>query len=100
MFSKDGGERDMWTAELRGVAKKEEPNFRDTPDNLYRYFLDRIRDNLHVVLCFSPTNDKFAERARRFPGLISGCTVDWFLPWPEQALFDVATKFIASDIGR
>jgi hypothetical protein len=95
LFPKD--ERDMMCSDLRGPAKKEDPSFDDTPDNLYKYFINRIRDNLHVVLCFSPANEKFAERARRFPGLISGCTINWFLRWPEEALVDVAAKFILND---
>ena len=31
-----------------------------------------------------------------FPGLINGCTVDWFLPWPQAALEEVAQ----SEIGK
>jgi dynein heavy chain len=53
-----------------------------------------VRDNLHVVLCFSPVGDKFARRAQQFPGLINGCTIDWFMPWPEEALTSVSGKFI------
>lgn len=34
----------------------------------------------------SPVGAKFARRAQQFPGLINGCTIDWFLPWPEEAL--------------
>lgn len=49
----------------------------DTWDNLYSFFLNRVRDNLHVVLCFSPVGDKFSRRAQQFPGLINGCTIDW-----------------------
>jgi len=94
LFPKD--ERDMMVSDLRGPARKENPDFVDTPDNLYKYFIDRIRDNLHIVLCFSPANDKFAERARRFPGLIS-CTTDWFMPWSQQALLAVATRFVSED---
>ena len=26
----------------------------DTRDNLYAFFLGRVRDRLHVILCFSP----------------------------------------------
>ena len=35
-----------------------------------------------------------ACRALQFPGLINGTTIDWFLPWPEQALVSVAAKFL------
>jgi len=48
-------------------------------------------------MCFSPANAKFAERARRFPGLISCTTIDWFLRWPEDALREVSSRFITED---
>ena len=96
LFPKD--ERDMMCSDLRGPARKDiGPDFVDTPDNLYKYFIDRIRDHLHIVLCFSPANEKFAERARRFPGLVSNCTIDWFLPWSQSALLAVATRFVSED---
>ena len=68
----------------------------DTYENLYAYYLNRVRDNLHLVLCFSPVGAKFSRRAMQFPGLINGCTIDWFLPWPEEALTSVSGKFIQS----
>lgn len=64
------------------------------PSELYNYFVDRIRDNLHVCLCFSPVGQKFRDRFRKFPALFNECTIDWFLPWPEEALISVAESFI------
>lgn len=93
LFAKD--EVHMMAAELRAEASKRS-DFVDTPDFLLRNFYDTVRSNLHVVLCFSPLNPKFSERARKFPGLINGCTINWFLPWPTEALVAVSTGVIGS----
>ena len=93
MFPKD--EIEAIIGDMRPVAKKEAgKGFIDTSDNLYKYFVDRVRDNLHVCLCFSPIGEKFGNRARMFPGLFSCCSIDWFLPWPQEALAAVAEKFL------
>lgn len=34
-------------------------------------------------------------RSRKFPGIINSTIVDWFHPWPKDALVDVAGRFIA-----
>eukprot|EP00227_Mantoniella_beaufortii_P011774 CAMPEP_0197579874 /NCGR_PEP_ID=MMETSP1326-20131121/3768_1 /TAXON_ID=1155430 /ORGANISM="Genus nov. species nov., Strain RCC2288" /LENGTH=4505 /DNA_ID=CAMNT_0043143449 /DNA_START=243 /DNA_END=13760 /DNA_ORIENTATION=+ len=66
----------------------------DTPDNLWDYFIDKVRKFLHVCLCFSPVGDKFRIRARNFPALINGTVIDWFQPWPHEALVSVAGRFL------
>uniref|UniRef100_A0A672TUF5 Dynein axonemal heavy chain 5 n=1 Tax=Strigops habroptila TaxID=2489341 RepID=A0A672TUF5_STRHB len=84
------------TQDLIPAMKKEYPRRTPTGENLYNYFLARVRYNLHVVLCFSPVGEKFRTRALKFPGLISGCTMDWFQRWPEDALIAVAQHFLVS----
>lgn len=39
------------------LMKIDEPKRPPTPDNLYDYFISRARNNLHVVLCFSPVSN-------------------------------------------
>ena len=81
-------------SELRPLAIKAIPDFQDTSDNLVKFFIDRVRSNLHMVLCMSPVSQKFPERARKFPGIVAGCTIDWFLAWPEEALVAVSSGYI------
>lgn len=65
-----------------------------TSGELYAYLVDRLRDNLHIVLCFSPVGSKFRERARKFPALFNECSINWFLTWPEEALVSVASNYL------
>ncbi len=85
----------IMAAELRSLAIKQSPNFVESSDNLVRFFIDRVRSNLHIVLCMSPVSAKFPERARKFPGIIAGCTIDWFLAWPKEALIAVSQGYIS-----
>uniref|UniRef100_A0A663EUR1 Dynein axonemal heavy chain 8 n=1 Tax=Aquila chrysaetos chrysaetos TaxID=223781 RepID=A0A663EUR1_AQUCH len=93
LFARD--ELDEITQGLIPVMKKEMPWCPPTFDNLYEYFLTRAKKNLHVVLCFSPVGEKFRARSLKFPGLISGCTMDWFSRWPKEALVAVASYFLS-----
>ncbi|KAG5882158.1 Dynein heavy chain 5, partial [Gonioctena quinquepunctata] len=92
LFAKD--ELDEIQSELIPVMKKIQPKRPPTIDNLYDFFITRARSNLHVTLCFSPVGEKFRSRALKFPGLISGCTIDWFSKWPEDALIEVSSHFL------
>ncbi len=67
----------------------------DTPDNLWAFFISRIKKNLHMSLCFSPVGEAMRARARKFPGIVNCTVIDWFQPWPADALFDVAQKFLS-----
>ena len=53
-----------------------------------------------MALCMSPLGAEFSARLRKFPSLVSNCTVDYFAPWPEEALRSVAfTALDGIDLG-
>jgi len=68
-----------------------------SPENCWRVFIDRCRDNLHIVLCFSPSGDSLRRRCRDFPGLVNNTVIDWFDPWPEEALSAVSSHFLEEE---
>ncbi|XP_044594901.1 dynein axonemal heavy chain 8 [Cotesia glomerata] len=94
LFPKD--ELDEITTSVIPLMKKEDPKCPPTPDNLYNFFITRARNNIHIVLCFSPVGEKFRSRALKFPALISGCTINWFSRWPRDALCAVSRHFLKS----
>ncbi|XP_055341393.1 dynein axonemal heavy chain 8-like isoform X2 [Paramacrobiotus metropolitanus] len=94
LFSRE--ELDEICQELVATMKKEFPKRPPSGENLYEYFSSRAKKNLHVVLCFSPVGGKFRARSLKFPGLISGCTINWFTKWPRDALVAVSKHFISA----
>ncbi|KAJ2998719.1 Dynein heavy chain 7, axonemal [Globomyces sp. JEL0801] len=60
---------------------------------IYNYFIERVKKNLHIVLCMSPIGDAFRSRLRMFSSIVNCCTIDWFQAWPDDALQAVAREF-------
>ncbi|KAK5863728.1 hypothetical protein PBY51_000737 [Eleginops maclovinus] len=81
---------------VRPIAQAGNRNLELSPLTLFAFFVARCRENLHIVVAFSPIGDAFRNRLRQFPSLINCCTIDWFQPWPEEALERVANSFLES----
>jgi dynein heavy chain len=98
LFAAD--QRDGAINEMRPLMKKDPllrdakgmPLFEETSDFTWKYFINRVRERLHFVLCFSPVGEKFRTRSRKFPALISSCMINWLFPWPEKALLSVSER--------
>ena len=66
----------------------------DTRDNCWKYFIDRVRRQLKVVLCFSPVGSTLRNRSRKFPAITNCTQIIWFHEWPEEALMSVSQIFV------
>uniref|UniRef100_A0A8C9FH70 Dynein axonemal heavy chain 10 n=1 Tax=Pavo cristatus TaxID=9049 RepID=A0A8C9FH70_PAVCR len=65
--------------------------------SVWQYFVNKCASNLHIVLGMSPVGDSLRTWCRNFPGLVNNTGIDWFLPWPPQALYAVAKSFVGSN---
>merc|ERR1719473_2118129 len=71
------------------------------PEPLWDFFLTRVRQNLHIVFCMSPIGEGFRNYCRMYPSLVNATTIDWFLPWPKEALAEVSLTFLqASEVSQ
>ncbi|XP_041842513.1 dynein heavy chain 2, axonemal [Melanotaenia boesemani] len=77
---------------LSGSARKE--NVLETPDSLFSYLIERVRNNLHIVLCMSPVGEAFRNRILQYPAIVNCTTIDWFCEWPKDALLEVAERYL------
>ena len=74
--------------EVKGIGLE------DTRENCWKFFIDRVRRMLKVVLCFSPVGSTLRVRGRKFPGVVNCTSIDWFHEWPQEALVSVSRRFI------
>jgi dynein heavy chain len=93
LFEQD--ERDSLASSLRDEVKA--AGLIETSENCWKFYINRCRQNLHVILAMSPSGSTLRTRCRNFPGLVSATVIDWFFPWPEEALRNVAQYFLAEE---
>eukprot|EP00931_Biecheleriopsis_adriatica_P052316 TRINITY_DN3041_c0_g1_i3.p1 TRINITY_DN3041_c0_g1~~TRINITY_DN3041_c0_g1_i3.p1 ORF type:complete len:5045 (+),score=1273.98 TRINITY_DN3041_c0_g1_i3:2025-15137(+) len=70
---------------------------KNTPAEIFGWYVEQCRKNLHIVICMSPIGAAFRNRLRSFPSLVNCCTIDWFHEWPADALTAVANQFLSKD---
>uniref|UniRef100_A0A8C3IZN2 DYH9 protein n=1 Tax=Chrysemys picta bellii TaxID=8478 RepID=A0A8C3IZN2_CHRPI len=66
----------------------------DTRETCWKFFIDRVRRQLKVALCFSPVGNKLRVRSRKFPAVVNCTAIDWFHEWPQAALESVSLRFL------
>ena len=81
---------------LKAKASKTELK---TNVELSDYFTKIVRDNLHIILTFSPIGSTFRDKCRQFPSLISCSTIDWFDKWPQEAYIKIAQSQLTKQAG-
>eukprot|EP00742_Colponemidia_sp_Colp-10_P004139 GILJ01004417.1.p1 GENE.GILJ01004417.1~~GILJ01004417.1.p1 ORF type:complete len:2854 (+),score=646.67 GILJ01004417.1:919-8562(+) len=92
LFAKE--EVDGLLSSIRNEAKA--AGIPDSRDAMQAFFYQKVKRNLHVILCMSPAGDTLRIRARKFPALINCTAIDWFHAWPRDALVDVASRFLSN----
>ncbi|XP_072311900.1 dynein axonemal heavy chain 9 [Eucyclogobius newberryi] len=85
--------------ELENIISTVRPEVRssgamDSRDNCWRFFIERVRRQLKVALCFSPVGSKLRVRGRKFPAVVNCTAIDWFHEWPQEALESVSLRFL------
>ncbi|GAB0196984.1 dynein axonemal heavy chain 10 [Grus japonensis] len=87
-------EKDTILSQIGDEATKAGAN--PAKESVWQYFVNKCASNLHIVLGMSPVGDSLRMWCRNFPGLVNNTGIDWFLPWPPQALYAVAQSFVGN----
>lgn len=84
---------------MHGIDKQRDKTLQTdgSPKALYNFFVNVIREQLHVVLCMSPVGEGFRSCVRKYPAIVNNCTIDWLHSWPDDALEAVSARFLADE---
>lgn len=78
------------------VNEAKQAGLKDTPENCYNFFIEKVRRNLKMILCFSPVGPTLKTRTRKFPALLNSTTIDFLFDWPREALKSVSMRFLSN----
>ncbi|GAB1597647.1 dynein beta chain, ciliary isoform X1, partial [Argonauta hians] len=90
LFSDDEYENilNSMRSEVKGMGME------DSRENCWRYFIDKVKRNLKIILCFSPVGAILRVRSRKFPAITNCTSINWFHEWPQEALVSVSYRFL------
>ena len=60
---------------------------------LFKLFVQRAKENLHIIIAMSPISESFRSFIAKFPALMGCCTINWMHQWPDDALNFVAYRY-------
>ncbi|XP_068697910.1 dynein axonemal heavy chain 8-like [Montipora foliosa] len=89
LFSAD--ELDSLLQALMPAIKKKFSNFLADP---MKFFITRVKANLHIILCVPPTHRLLRSGLRCYPGILYGCQMDFVKDWPQYALEGEAVHYV------
>ncbi|XP_035829673.1 dynein heavy chain 5, axonemal isoform X2 [Aplysia californica] len=89
LFSND--EMDGLLQAIHPAMKREFPSSSVDP---MKFFVSRVKSNLHLLICLPPGHELLTNAANNFPGLLIGCQMSWMCDWPQESLLGEALYFI------
>ncbi|ESO89151.1 hypothetical protein LOTGIDRAFT_229063 [Lottia gigantea] len=89
LFSND--EMEGLLQAIHPAMKREFPTMSVDP---MKYFVSRVKCNLHIILCLPPNYTLLQSASELYPGILNGCQSIWMCDWPHEGLMGEASYFI------
>ena len=88
---------DLWNEEdcqkLSKILGVEHPEL-NKKDNIIKMAHERLRNNLHFIICMNSQSQDFQARIKLFPSLLNETTVFWLENWSEECLVAIGKKVL------
>ncbi|XP_017783105.1 PREDICTED: cytoplasmic dynein 2 heavy chain 1 [Nicrophorus vespilloides] len=85
----NAAEQESLIAGLKDEASRE--NF---DGDLYKFFVERVRNKLHVIVCLEKDNDSFWKILESCPSLLQKCYLCWMNEWSTKTIQSIPNLLI------
>ncbi|CAD2104163.1 Dhc93AB [Plasmodium vinckei petteri] len=85
-------EKDYVINNIRSMAKSE--NVKETDNDIFDYYIKKVNENLHFILCFSPTSNNFRDKANNFQCTLNNTMIDIYDNWEADSLMCVGKNYV------
>ncbi|SCM22337.1 dynein heavy chain, putative [Plasmodium berghei] len=85
-------EKDCVINNIRNIAKSE--NIKETDNDIFDYYIKKVNENLHFILCFSPTSNNFRDKANNFQCILNNTMIDIYDNWEADSLMCVGKNYV------
>lgn len=80
---------------VRLAAQGGNRNVDISPSDVFDFFVDRCKRNVHIILGFSPIGGFLRKQIHLFPSIVNCCSINWFDTWPDETLELIANHFVS-----
>ncbi|CAA9988254.1 dynein heavy chain, putative [Plasmodium knowlesi strain H] len=87
-------EKDYIVQNMRNIAKAE--GVQETDSSIFEYFLKKVNENLHFILCFSPTSNNFRDKSNNFQCILNNTMIDIYDNWESDSLLCVGQNYVSN----
>ncbi|GAW80997.1 dynein heavy chain [Plasmodium gonderi] len=85
-------EKDYIIQNMRNIAKSE--GIQENDNDIFDFYIKKVNENLHFILCFSPTSNNFRDKSNNFQCILNKTMIDIYENWESDSLMCVAQNYV------
>ncbi|KJP87668.1 hypothetical protein AK88_02696 [Plasmodium fragile] len=85
-------EKDYIVQNMRNIAKAD--GIQENDNSIFEYFMKKVNENLHFILCFSPTSNNFRDKSNNFQCILNNTMIDIYDNWESDSLLCVGQNYV------
>nr|XP_022905741.1 cytoplasmic dynein 2 heavy chain 1 [Onthophagus taurus] len=76
------------------IGLKDEASRENFEGNLFNFFIKRVKQKLHIIICLDENNDQLWNILSECPTIYQKCDIVWISRWENSSMEEIPTKLL------